>query len=694
MHQKLERHLLQSGGRFKYLQNFLCLKYPWNLCVRNCMSTAGPNYGCSQQISPAKKFYISTTSKQTNFLDLHSLSQFEGALPFPLCYQFRQASGLSRRPQLVDNICKQLQLTGWNSSTIHVLEGFDSIITPKTVTLVLNGKIPYESAMGFFNWLKNKDGFRPTVSMYNAMIKLLGRLGKIDEIQSIVNYMSDTGCEMDIATYMNLINAYSAANDIDNVLKVYNMIKKNDCVPNVAFYTDLIHALAKGKQYEKLSGVFHEMIESEVNPNVGTFFILMKALQELARLDVAFEIFQKLKRMNIRPSPSMYALFIEEYAKAGNIEVVEELINEMKGYAFSAGPIFSNIIEVLNKEGKKEKSAILSRLFWSDVKSRPKILERPAEKQQEVPGYHEKPSWWEIAGKVQIWTPSIVSYLEGLSIDWQSHQVVLIIKRMRYARIASAFYNWLKNSGFKHDEHTTAALVLRLTQSKMFPEALQLMNEAKAEGLKLPLLVCNQVIGAASVNRNFEIAQSVLNLIKNTGLKPNLMTYSTLIVRLAQSDQNEAALEIYQAMLSNGICPDNTSVATLLYCLGSSGNPEKAESISKELMQYGLKFNTLAYLSLIYTYCKNGKTELAVKAHNQMKTVGLVPLSADEATNRVLTSLQNIEEAAKLQDEDVSILESLFKINLSKETGYREQLTDIHNLLVENLTRKEDNVVA
>jgi len=661
MYHKLERHILQPV----FMSNIPAIRLQFHLL-------------------PALKLFGS--------YNLSPASNNPGALHAFVFHCSRGISGLSRRPKLVDEIYQQLRADGWNSSTVSRLERLDGIYTPRIVAMVLNERMPTEVAMGFFNWIMNQDGFKPTVPVYNAVIGIFGKAGDVEKMNSIMEDMSKNGCDMDVVTYTQLIHAYKMAGDIDNAINIYNLMKENNCKPNVVLYTAMIGALAKGKQYEKLAEIYSEMVKEQVFPNVITFNILMKTLYEAGNLDAAFEIFKKMQRMKIHPSPPIYALFMEAYAKAGDIEMVKDLVKEMKEYSFSAGPIYSDVIYRLVKEGKEKEAIVIAHALWPDEKSRAKFLNFepflktfPGIKHQKLDNKRGTFSISEITKSLQIWTPVTVAALEAASVDWKSHQVVLVIKRVKNVRIASEFYYWLKNSGFKHDEHTSSALVLRLTKSKKFLTTMKLLHELKEEGIKLPLQVYNELIMFASIQKKFRTAHRAFRVIKDTGLKPNLMTYSNLIMELSSSHLYDSALKLFRSMLRDGICPNNTTITALLYRIGSSDDPEKAGSLFKELLEYGLKFNANVYMALLYAYCKHGKSEMAVKVYNDMKTAGLEPMSVDGDIAVVLSSFDNPEDASKLKKEDILTIKSYIRTALIHETCIEQQLKEIHDVLVTNL---------
>lgn len=714
MHRKLQRHILQpvftsnilgvsqvSAGSYhgksqQHLLHFLYKSISVGPPLQNIPAAIRLWHGCSRQISRSNQFQLLRALKQFGSQDLCSASNIQ--VHMLVFHRTRGISGLSSRPKLVDEIYQQLRAGGWNSSTVSILERLDGIYTPRIVATVLNERMPTEVAMGFYNWIMNQDGFKPTVAVYNAVIGILGKARDVEKMQSIMEDMSKNGCDMDVVTYTQLIHAYKIARDIDSAINVYNQMKENNCKPNVVLYTALIGALAKGKKYEKLTEMYSEMLKDQVFPNMITFITLMKTLYKAGNLDAAFEILKLMQKMKIHPSPSMYGLFMEAYAKAGDIEMVKDLVNEMKEYGFSAGPIYSNVIYRLVKEGKEKEAIVIAQLLWPDEKSRAKFLNfepflkaLPRIKHENLDNKHGKFSISEITKSLQIWTPVTIAALEAASVDWKSHQVVLVIKRVRNARIASEFYYWLKNSGFKHDKHTASALVLRLMKSKKFSTTMKLLYELKEEGIKLPLLIYNELIRFASTEKNFRTAHTALGVIRDTGLKPNLMTYSNLIMGLANRHLYDSALKLFRIMLRDGICPDNTTITTLLYRIGSSDDPEKAGSLFKELLEYGLKFNANVYIALLYAYHKHGKSEMAVKVYNDMKTAGLEPVSVDGDIAVVLSSFDNPEDANKLKGEDILTIKSYIRSALSDETHKRtpikfeQQLKEIHDVLVTNL---------
>ena len=64
---------------------------------------------------------------------------------------------------------------------------------------------------------------------------------------------------------------------------------------------------------------------------------------------------------------------------------------------------------------------------------------------------------------------------------------------------------------------------------------MKLLYEMKKEGIKIPLLVYNNIIMFASIQKEFKVAYMDLGIIKDNSLKQNLRAYSSLIMGLTGS---------------------------------------------------------------------------------------------------------------------------------------------------------------
>ncbi|GMG98610.1 hypothetical protein Nepgr_000450 [Nepenthes gracilis] len=94
---------------------------------------------------------------------------------------------------------------------------------------------------------------------YNVAIYAFGASGQTEKALNFLMRMQDKGLDMDLVTYINLVNCYGKANMIEGVKRVYSMLKYGEIEPNESLFKAVIDAYKNANRHDLAGLVSQEM---------------------------------------------------------------------------------------------------------------------------------------------------------------------------------------------------------------------------------------------------------------------------------------------------------------------------------------------------------------------------------------------------------------------------------------------------
>lgn len=96
-----------------------------------------------------------------------------------------------------------------------------------------------------FEFVRKELWYVPDLSLYNDMMKMLGKKRMIDMVEQLFLKLREEGLEPDSRTYTELIGAYFTAEMVDKAMETYESMKASGHVPDKLTLTILIRNLDK-----------------------------------------------------------------------------------------------------------------------------------------------------------------------------------------------------------------------------------------------------------------------------------------------------------------------------------------------------------------------------------------------------------------------------------------------------------------
>jgi pentatricopeptide repeat domain-containing protein 1 len=127
----------------------------------------------------------------------------------------------------------------------------------------------------FFNWADVQPGFSYHSCTYHAMIGILGKEKRYEDILALLKSMRKRDRKVTAEIYIGLARSYGSAGLLEKATEALNRLKDVGFTPSVAAYNSLIDALAKAGFRRKALAVYKVMGQSWFQPDTYTFNNLM-----------------------------------------------------------------------------------------------------------------------------------------------------------------------------------------------------------------------------------------------------------------------------------------------------------------------------------------------------------------------------------------------------------------------------------
>ncbi|CAN0900352.1 Pentatricopeptide repeat-containing protein At3g48250, chloroplastic [Linum grandiflorum] len=122
------------------------------------------------------------------------------------CFNVHQKLHLSSKS---NSMLELLLENDWSAELHNQLESFDSPITHETIVYVLRklDQVP-DNAWGFYNWVRKRDGYLPSSSLYSLLLRLFAKKDSMKKFWITLRKMREEGFCLDEETYLTLSRVF------------------------------------------------------------------------------------------------------------------------------------------------------------------------------------------------------------------------------------------------------------------------------------------------------------------------------------------------------------------------------------------------------------------------------------------------------------------------------------------------------
>ncbi|XP_047338461.1 pentatricopeptide repeat-containing protein At1g03560, mitochondrial [Impatiens glandulifera] len=189
---------------------------------------------------------------------------------------------------------------------------------------------------------------------YSIAIDGLGKVGRVEEAESLFEEMIKKGCTPDSYCYNAIIDAYTKNGRIEDAIQRFEEMEGLGCNRSVYTYTIIINGLFLEHRNEEALRMWGEMIDKGITPNDACCRAVSIGLCLSGKVGRACKILDQLAPMGVIPD-NMFEDMIKSLCKVGRIREACKLADGIvdRGREIP-GKVRSMLLNALRKSGNAD----------------------------------------------------------------------------------------------------------------------------------------------------------------------------------------------------------------------------------------------------------------------------------------------------------------------------------------------------
>ncbi|XP_062217046.1 pentatricopeptide repeat-containing protein At3g53170 [Phragmites australis] len=189
--------------------------------------------------------------------------------------------------------------------------------------------------------------------IHNAMIDGYGKAGMLEEMESALSTMLESGNNVpDIYTMNSIIWAYGNYGKTDEMEKWYSDFELMGVEPDTKTFNIMIKSYGKAGMYDKMMSIFKYMKKRFFSPTAVTFNIVIECFGRAGNIEKMEYYFRLMKIQGVKPNPVTYCSLVNGYSKAGLLDKVPGIIRQTENTDVVLDtPFFNCVINAYAKSG-------------------------------------------------------------------------------------------------------------------------------------------------------------------------------------------------------------------------------------------------------------------------------------------------------------------------------------------------------
>ncbi|KAL2329507.1 hypothetical protein Fmac_017088 [Flemingia macrophylla] len=177
---------------------------------------------------------------------------------------------------------------------------------------------------------------------YSMIITALCECRRVEEASELFGRMLACGLKPKVVVYNSVITMLCKLGKLKDAIRILEIMNKKRCLPDGFTFTALIHAHGEGKNWKVAYDLLMEMLGLGLIPHFHTYNLVECLLREHDRLDLCVKLERKLENQEL-----------QKLCKGGQVDAAYEKAKSMleKGIPFSAyaREIFEDVFQKCGK---------------------------------------------------------------------------------------------------------------------------------------------------------------------------------------------------------------------------------------------------------------------------------------------------------------------------------------------------------
>ncbi|KAJ4819988.1 Pentatricopeptide repeat-containing protein [Rhynchospora pubera] len=462
--------------------------------------------------------------------------------------------------------------------------------TPDSVSsLILDLKSSPDACYNFFNWVVEKERFKPNSKCYNSLLQVLGTHGRTDQFWGLVGTMrKEKGYGIDRETFLQVSESFKK-NGLYEDFKTLNGVYQNT-VSRVCV------ALRSGADEGEVFGKLDELgIDSILSTDL--VISVLEKMEASPKRALFFFNWLEQKNLSFEITSTVYSTLIRVLAKERYTEEFSRILHKMK----DAGIKLENDTHVTVMRrfiGNRMISAAVELFQFSPYDRDLLVLLKKVVTSKDF--------------DVELVSKVIGSYLkEGNSIVHTSIFDGIVKSLISVGRLGECgkVLKAMERGGFKPDSVVHTKVVLGLCDVGKLDEAVQYFNEVEESGYSLDrgFILDKLVTGFCTRKQTMKAYKVLKEMVKCKAVRPMHNTYRNLIENLVRHGSLKEAFMVLPLMKVDGFPP---FIDLLVEYIAKKGSVEDALSLLKAMT--GQEFpSRRVYLRLFEAFFQEGRANVA-----------------------------------------------------------------------------------
>ncbi|XP_022982824.1 putative pentatricopeptide repeat-containing protein At5g06400, mitochondrial [Cucurbita maxima] len=394
-------------------------------------------------------------------------------------------------------------------------------------------------ALGFFNWVKSRDGFQFTTSVINIMLSIAGEARDFKLVEKLVEEMEYHSLQKDIKTWTILISLYGNAKLTGKALMVCSKMRESGCELDGVVYKTLICSLSAAGKPELAMEFYREMVKQGIRVvDMKMSKVLLSCFagsgDTASVLDIAMDMVALFKVQE----HDVYHYILKSFCISKRIKEALKFIHDLNSKGIVLDPKFFEILV----GGLCRSNRIEDALELVNIMKRKTVLD----------------------GKVY-----------GIIINWYLRQNDIL-------KALDLFQN-MKEIGYLPTTSTYTQLMQHLFRLAKYEKGFELYKEMLEKAIELDTVAIMTVVAGHVSQNHISEAWSVFRTMEN---KPTWKSFSVFIRELFRISRTDEVVKVLNEMHElNIVVPDKLfrSVVSYMEKMGDMISLEKVKKMRSKV---------------------------------------------------------------------------------------------------------------